>query len=132
MNEPHDPNLPPSAEGPNQQPSTPDERSRAERRRQLLRIGTAMPMVLTLRPGSTLAASDGCTSRSDSISDPDSESDPDTESGFESDSSSASSSTACLGSVAINEEGRTDVSRRPTLLAGRTGSSYAKYWLDQA
>lgn len=110
MNDPHDPNLPPPSGSLNQEQAAPDERLRAERRRQLLRIGTAVPMVLTLRPGSTLAASGECAP----------------------DEGAEGGSTACAASTALREGERSDVSDRPTLLAGRTGSSYAKYWLDQA
>ncbi len=108
MNDPHDPNLPSPDGSLNQEQPAPDERLRAERRRQLLRIGTAVPMVLTLRPGSTLAASEAC------------------EPGDE-----GAGSTGCGMSTALRDGEPGDVSDRPTLLAGRKGSSYAKYWLDQ-
>lgn len=109
MNEPHDPSQPP-AEGLNPGPSAPDECSRTERRRQLLRFGTAVPMVFTLRPGSTLAASDACTS----------DEDPENP-----------SSVGCRASIEARQAAEFD-DWKPTRGAGRAGSSYAKYWLDRS
>lgn len=126
MTEPSDPN-----ESGQQEPA--GASPRAQRRRDLLRFGTAVPMVLTLRPGSTLAASHGCARAQ--ADDPDAKENGLAGSGEDSSNSAyqqTEASVGCASSVALDLGGGRDASERPTMLAGRTGSSYAKFWLDRA